>query len=1053
MDQPGATPQREVKDSSPAGESSVLLSPSLAVPTIPDYDLLRRIGRGAYGEVWLARNQATGALRAAKIVWRHTFEDAKPFQREFAGIQRFERISREHPSQLALFHIGRNEPAGYFYYVMELADQAGQAGEDGGLRMDNGGKSEPSSGHPRSSIFDPRLYTPHTLRSDLEKGRLPAAKVLEIGLALSEALSHLHSNGLVHRDVKPSNVIFVNGRPKLADIGLVTDASDQCSIVGTEGYLPPEGPGTPQADIFALGKVLYEAATGLDRREFPKLPEDLRAWPDAAKMFELNEIILKACAPIVKERYQKATELNADLALLRANQSVLEKRILQRRLKMMQRAGVGLVAVMLLGAVPYYVAIKEARAAKREANNARLAKADAEDKLWDSYLQQAKASRLSSQLGRRSIALEAVKKAAEIRPDPRLRNEAIACFALTELRVAKTLDTGSGFEEDVGAFDNKYERLATVCRTNSIVSIRRVTDYAEVMHLTGFTPPFGNNLQFSPDGRWLAVQYADDREFDIWDLERNRPAVQFKERDCRRVDFSADGRLVAISFQNGRDTNNPIVIYDMVSGRTKLTIQYSSPPDSIRFRPGKNQLATSSDQGDDAQIWDLDNGTVVESLHHPGGVAAIAWNPEGDLLATACEDCQVYLWDVAKTNVVHVLSGHSGFPREISFSFDGQFLASRGWDGTLRFWDPWTGQQLFKQFVPGFTDGFSGVDYRYGYNVNQHEKGIFELTPSPECRLLTPGFSIGPAGITCEFSQDGKFLLTAYEDGARLWNLATGKVIAFIPQPQTYKAVFDAGENQILIASRTGIRACLFLRDAAGQINIGVSSQVISNIPAPNLVFTKSMNILGFSVTNTIQLLNRQSGRITILSMPNRPLVHADPRLGLSFQADGSLLACGQIDSQSRVYPVQVFNAVSGELIRELPHDGGAGAQALFSPNGKWLLTGDNLEFRLWEVGSWRLVYSISRGDTGYSALMAFSADSSVLAITPSRDTVRLVEAVTGRELATLEAPEANDIHHLSFSPDASQLAVVYKYGPMQIWNLRLIRSELAAMKLDWDFQ
>ena len=139
-------------------------------------------------------------------------------------------------------------------------------------------------------------YVPHTLRADLERGRLPAARVLEIGLALTEALGHLHRNGLVHRDVKPSNVIFVNGRPKLADIGLVTDASDRCSIVGTEGYLPPEGPGTPQADIFALGKVLYEAATGLDRREFPKLPEDLRAWPDRTAVVEFNEIILKACA-------------------------------------------------------------------------------------------------------------------------------------------------------------------------------------------------------------------------------------------------------------------------------------------------------------------------------------------------------------------------------------------------------------------------------------------------------------------------------------------------------------------------------------------------------------------------------------------------------------------------------------------------------------------------------------------------------------------------------------------------------------------------------------
>src|SRR5450432_2247927 len=110
-------PLREPPSPTPAAEPSPTIQ-----PVVPDYDLLRRIGRGAYGEVWLARSQATGALRAAKIVWRHTFEDARPFQREFNGIQQFERISREHPSQLALFHIGRNEPGGYFYYVMELAD-------------------------------------------------------------------------------------------------------------------------------------------------------------------------------------------------------------------------------------------------------------------------------------------------------------------------------------------------------------------------------------------------------------------------------------------------------------------------------------------------------------------------------------------------------------------------------------------------------------------------------------------------------------------------------------------------------------------------------------------------------------------------------------------------------------------------------------------------------------------------------------------------------------------------------------------------------------------
>src|SRR5205814_2884618 len=134
--------------------------------------------------------------------------------------------------------------------------------------------------------------------------------MLEVGLVLTEALAHLHSHGLVHRDVKPSNVIFVNGRPKLADIGLVTDSSDAHSIVGTEGYLPPEGPGMPQADLFALGKVLYEAATGLDRRQFPQLPPDLREWPDAKLVFEINEALLKAFATDVHQRYQSATEVH-----------------------------------------------------------------------------------------------------------------------------------------------------------------------------------------------------------------------------------------------------------------------------------------------------------------------------------------------------------------------------------------------------------------------------------------------------------------------------------------------------------------------------------------------------------------------------------------------------------------------------------------------------------------------------------------------------------------------------------------------------------------------
>ncbi len=88
---------------------------------IPDYELVQRIGAGSYGEVWLARN-VLGALRAVKVIHRSRFNDERPFEREFEGIQRFEPISRSHPSQLAILHVGRNDAAGCFYYVMELAD-------------------------------------------------------------------------------------------------------------------------------------------------------------------------------------------------------------------------------------------------------------------------------------------------------------------------------------------------------------------------------------------------------------------------------------------------------------------------------------------------------------------------------------------------------------------------------------------------------------------------------------------------------------------------------------------------------------------------------------------------------------------------------------------------------------------------------------------------------------------------------------------------------------------------------------------------------------------
>ena len=215
---------------------------------------------------------------------------------------------------------------------------------------------------------NPELYLPHTLRQELERRRrLPPDECVELGLRLTTALEHLHQNGLVHRDVKPSNIIFVRGTPKLADIGLVTEVGDGKSIVGTEGYLAPEGPGSASADLYSLGKVLYELSTGRDRRDFPDLPKDLQDSPQRQAFLELNEVLLKACANDSRQRYPSAAAMRGDLEMLQHGQSLIGKRTHQRRISSAKKMAVVLSAAVVVAALPFVNALKRGKAPSPEA--------------------------------------------------------------------------------------------------------------------------------------------------------------------------------------------------------------------------------------------------------------------------------------------------------------------------------------------------------------------------------------------------------------------------------------------------------------------------------------------------------------------------------------------------------------------------------------------------------------------------------------------------------------------------------------------------------------
>ena len=294
-------------------------------PPIPEHELIRPIGSGSGGTVWLARN-ALGTFRAVKIIRTESSQRRHSFQRELNGVLRFEPISRLHDGLVDILQVGGSEDAGYFYYVMELADDVDS-----------------------SRVIVPERYVPRTLAYDLRhRGKLPIGECVRVGAAIASALGFLHRQDLLHRDIKPCNIIFINGFPQLADIGLVSKISNSGRQIGTIGFIPPEGAGTARADVYSLGKVLYEMSTGRDRNDYPELPEKLTDTAEDRDLVQFNKIVIKACRADAGRRYQSAEELLTALQSFEFSRYDPRREKARRRLlKLVSAGGLLLAAVVI----------------------------------------------------------------------------------------------------------------------------------------------------------------------------------------------------------------------------------------------------------------------------------------------------------------------------------------------------------------------------------------------------------------------------------------------------------------------------------------------------------------------------------------------------------------------------------------------------------------------------------------------------------------------------------------------------------------------------------
>lgn len=242
-----------------------------------------RCGGGAYGEVWLA-SDSIGRSIAVKIIPKDALKEA--WRREFDGIRDYcAKVRGGAPHLIAIHHVVEGED--FFCYSMEAADNAAGPGEQ---------------------------YAADTLGARLARGgRIPPAQILSLMSQALEGLCALHSKGLIHRDIKPDNILFIDGELKLGDIGCVSTTGPGASLVGTPCYLPPEilsGLSEPDVrqDVYALGKVMYCMLSGFDADRFPSIPPAVlrdRVTSD------LNAVMLRACESRREMRYANAEEFSA----------------------------------------------------------------------------------------------------------------------------------------------------------------------------------------------------------------------------------------------------------------------------------------------------------------------------------------------------------------------------------------------------------------------------------------------------------------------------------------------------------------------------------------------------------------------------------------------------------------------------------------------------------------------------------------------------------------------------------------------------------------------
>jgi WD40 repeat protein len=507
------------------------------------------------------------------------------------------------------------------------------------------------------------------------------------------------------------------------------------------------------------------------------------------------------------------------------------------------------------------------------------------------------------------------------------------------------------------------------------------------------------------------------------------------EAGVTTFDFSPDSRQCALVRATG-----DLDLFDLATRKPLQRIENATAPNSahgvhLAFHPTEAKVAVAGPSG--VSVVDLQAGRVLLKLPDEGAAYQVRWHPNGRTLAVVnFASTDIQLWDVPTKKKTLRLSGHKNAGIVLSFSPGGDVLLSCDWSNILRWWDPYSGQQLLATYGARFGAGYGADGHRLAGALGG-KSGLWEIASPREYRTLARDAVHGKGSYyTPSVSPDGRLLAVGMRDGVGLWDLEAGTAVAFLPLGLTPCPLFDPS-GSLLTNTPQGLFRWKACPDRDGQWRVGPPERLGRYYHFLAIVQSRDGRVLANATSDGALVWHRDR--------PGRPIrlgPHEDAR-NVAISPDGRWVATGSHNGVA----VKVWEAETGKLIRTLLPDKSM-CGVCFSPDGKWLATYGG-DFRLWSTNTWeeKPGPKIGRG------FLAFTADGKWMAVEVQRGLLALVEAESGRELARLEDPNQDAANSLVFSPDGSRLVTVSQSdsGMIHVWDLRAIREQLKELRLDWD--